>query len=155
MSSELPILARNCRDEIAALYRFFEQWFHGELPNDAASMAFLEKVFAPEFSLISPRGVIAERAMIIDDIRAAHGRLPNITIWTDQYKLIYLAEDTIFMRYNEWQRQGESTLGRVVTALFRRDAAAPNDVCWLHIQETWLPNHGPDTPSQTAPRSAS
>ena len=29
------------------------------------------------------------------------------------------------------------------TAFFNRDHAAPNDVAWLHLHETWIDGHTP------------
>ncbi len=33
--------------------------------------------------------------------------------------------------------------GRISTALFGRDSAAPTGVAWLHLHETWIDGHGP------------
>ena len=62
-----------CQAEVAGLHRFFVGWMTGALARDAETYARFTDVVADGFALISPRGVVTERAALIAELEAAHG----------------------------------------------------------------------------------
>ena len=135
--------AEHCRRqqaqrEIERLHRFFEDWFSGELPDDGAVFATVESALSPNFNLVSPGGRSLPRAVLLSQIRAAHGsRRGGLRIWIDDLHLHYQARGILICGYREWQRQGsDAARGRNSTAVFEDHG---DKLLWLHVHETWLP----------------
>jgi DNA polymerase (family X) len=124
--------------EIERLHRFFEDWFNGDIPDDDAVFATVESALAPDFNLVSPGGKSLPRAVLLSQFRAAHGsRRGRLRIWIDDLHLHYQARGIIICGYREWQRQGNDTArGRRSTAVFEDHG---DQLRWLHVHETWLP----------------
>ena len=138
-------LAGACAQEIEALHAFFVDWFRGTLPDSDAAWARVERVLAPGFCLIAPSGQRLERSALLSGIRGVHGSQADAVfeIWTKNVELVRADEELVAVRYEEWQRRGTEVCGRISSALFRRDAAAPHGVAWLAVHETWLPEADP------------
>lgn len=132
-------LARACRQEIASLHRFFTAWLRGELPDTDGAWARVEEVLAPAFVLVTPEGRRWERAMLLEDLRRAHGARPDLTIHVRRFTGRTVAAGTVLATYEEWQHEKAADRGRISTALFAEDRGAPGGVRWLHVHETWLP----------------
>lgn len=138
------------RAEIEELHRFLVGWLGGTLPRTEAAFAAFASVLAPEFTIVSPRGGVTERAALLGELEAAHGvhggpgkafaiRIENVTLRHD-------GDGLALFTYEEWQEFGGAVANaRISTVLFGRDAAAPNGLVWLHLHETWLPGHAPET----------
>ena len=138
------------RAEIDELHRFLVGWLGGTLPRTEAAFAAFASVLAPDFAIVSPRGVVTERAALLGELEAAHGvhggpgkafaiRIENVVLRHD-------GDGLALFTYEEWQEIGGAAANaRISTVLFGRDAAAPNGLVWLHLHETWLPGHAPET----------
>ena len=138
------------RAEIEELHRFLVGWLGGTLPRTEAAFAAFASVLAPDFAIVSPRGVVTERAALLGELEAAHGvhggpgkafaiRIENVVLRHD-------GDGLALFTYEEWQEIGGAAANaRISTVLFARDAAAPNGLVWLHLHETWLPGHAPET----------
>ncbi len=133
-----------CGAEVAGLHRFFVGWMTGAVARDAATYARFTGAVADGFALISPGGTVTEREALIAELEAAHGQRAAFDIWIEDCRCRFTAGDLCLITYEEWQQTGETKTGRLSTALFRRRAAAPNGVEWLHVHETWLPGAAPE-----------
>jgi hypothetical protein len=126
--------------EIVELHTFFQGWLDGSLPNSDVVFARLPSALAPEFALVSPSGEMARRAELLAQLRAGHASRPGWRMWIERPELRCAADELLVATYEEWHQAAESTTARISTAVFRRHAAAPNHLLWLHVHETWLPN---------------
>ncbi|MFQ5766784.1 MAG: hypothetical protein ACE5ID_02220 [Acidobacteriota bacterium] len=142
----------DCRAEIEDLHRFFQEWFAGSLPVEGDSFSRLATVLAPEFGMISPQGVLMDRRIVLQSLRAAHGtsRAPGkpTRIWVTKIRVHNLGEGLALATYEEWQRIDGQDKGRLSSALFRERAETPHGVEWVHLHEVWLPAE-----TQPAPQS--
>ena len=117
----------------------------GELPRTPQAFRRFTDALAPEFAIISPRGVLTARDPLIQELEAAHGTQGDpaspFRIWIEDYRPHWRIDDLSLVTYQEWQERSGAVTARLSTALFRRHAEAPNGVAWLHVHETWLPGH--------------
>ncbi|MBX6321645.1 MAG: hypothetical protein IRY94_07455 [Rhodospirillaceae bacterium] len=133
-------LSRAVLREIEGLHRFFEDWFLGRCPDDAATFARCADALAADFVRIGADGRVERRAGLIRALRAAHGchagTVFAIRIRRSTVRLTH--RGLALATYEEWQRHGERTTGRRSTALLAAAPGAPAGVAWLHLQETWI-----------------
>ncbi len=131
----------SCRKEIIELHQFFQDWFHGVLPDTPEALARFSGVMAAEFRIVSPEGRMTARPALVEAIKKAYGVHRDIAfrIWIEDAQVRSLAPDLWLATYQEWQQTGAARKGRLSTALFRADPSAPNGLAWLHVHETWLP----------------
>lgn len=135
--------AEACAAEVTELHRFFVEWMTAAVPRRAEVFSRAGNVFAPEFLIVSPRGSATARGQLIIELEGAHGARPGFEIWIENYQCRRVLGDLCLVTYEEWQRLNGETTGRLSSALFRRQDAAPNGVEWLHVHETWLPGKAP------------
>lgn len=131
-----------CEKEIEELHQFFVAWFCGTVPETDTAWARVEDALAPRFVLIAPSGRRFDRNEILAGIRSRYGTHdPGVAfdIWTLDYQARRVAAGQALVTYEEWQRRDGEERGRLSTAVFVLDESAPNEVCWLHVHETWLP----------------
>lgn len=132
-----------CRTEVVELHRFFEDWFAGRIANDEGELARFGGVLAAGFEIITPEGELRSRQDILEAVRGGHGanRDPGerFRIWIEEYRGRALSADVHVCTYQEWQEKPGLLRARLSTALFRRRAATPNGVEWVHVHEVWLP----------------
>ncbi len=138
----MTVTVAQCAAEIQRLHDFFQAWFTGSVPNDAANFQAFHVAMDEEFTIIGPDGQLREMSALSAGLRAAYGKEPTIRIWTEQCQLLRKLDDTILCTYEEWQQittgDKQETTARLSTVLFRRVAAAPHGLAWLHVHETWL-----------------
>ncbi|WP_272932527.1 hypothetical protein [Sulfidibacter corallicola] len=129
------------RQEILDLHRFFQDWFNGVLPKNAASVQRLDRALNPQFRIVSPHGILTEKPRLMEGIEQAHGvhAGKGFRIWIDNVTCRQLSPDLMLATYEEWQESEGTKRGRVSSALFQKQVTAPNQVTWLHVHETWLP----------------
>ena len=125
-----------CRAEIAGLHEFFVEWFTGRA--DGPSPSRLEDALAPEFEMVTPTGERVDREALADGIAESRGRHAGESFDIDvrEVETVALLEDHAVVRYEEWQSTAVGEAGRVSTALFRAEGAAPEGVVWVTLQET-------------------
>ena len=128
-----------CQLEVVELHRFFEQWFNGELPDTDEAYARFASVMAEGFEIISPAGVAMKRDVILDAVRVGYGKEPESKIWIENHRHLFTYSDLSLVTYEEWQGTGDKQHGRLSTALLRITKNTPNNLQWLHVHETWLP----------------
>ena len=120
--------------EIIELHAVFEQWFCGEGPT---SLDRVERVLAPDFTLVPPNGSLVRRSQLMIDLAQARGSRPT-AITIEHPKMIWRSSDSCLAAYEEVQHHEGYTTRRRSTALFLRSDLAPNGVVWQHVHETWV-----------------
>lgn len=136
-------MIESCEREVIELHRFFVAWMTGALPPDDTVFARVAGVLAEGFLLISPRGVIAERGALLQELSAAHGRRADTGFAIDahEFRPRHRHGELLLATYEEWTREADAHYGRLSTAAFARQPGTPNGVVWLQVHETWLPGH--------------
>lgn len=129
-----------CVREIEDLHGFFEAWFVGSLPETEQAFARFEQVLAETFVIIGPGGLEFDRSGILERVRQGYGSKASgeFALWIENVRLRECGEDRCLATYEEWQRSGDTTRGRISTVVFGARSDAPNGVEWRHLQETWL-----------------
>ncbi len=121
-----------CHDEVARLHQFFEDWFHGTLPESAFSDC--EAALAPGFTIVTPGGQLVDRDEILTAIRRHRGgEPPEFSIETvprgcQQVRGLHISA------YEERQTGARSTI-RLSTALIGEVDGA---LRWHSVHETWI-----------------
>lgn len=134
------------RDEILSFHRLLERWFRGDEPGDVS----LENAIAPErtrfdphFTYVLPSGRLTTGAAKLDWLADIHGTRLGIAIEIRDMAVICCDQTSVAIRYQEWQTERDVVTCRLSTALFVAAPAAPNQVAWRHLHETWLADRGP------------
>lgn len=139
-TGEPPLAA--CTREIEGLHDFFVAWYTGQRED----FARMERAIDDGFEMVTPDGDRLDRAETLAMVRDGHDRQPPGTFDID-IRAVELVErlshpDVAIVRYEEWQTdetaQKRQETGRVSTATFRVDDAAPEGVAWTSVHETWL-----------------
>jgi hypothetical protein len=121
------------------LHEFFAGWFNGDLPDTDAEFARVAEVLHPSFAMIVPSGQVLDRTTVLVQLRAAHGTADAsapVRIEIRDLVVRVADDDTALVTYEEWQFAGDRMQGgRVSSAYFVRDAAAPKGVVWRHLHE--------------------
>jgi hypothetical protein len=130
-----------CKKEVIELHQFFEGWNLGKLARTEERFRRFSEATASDFEIISPGGTSLSRAEILDRVREGHRSRhgTDFRIWIENFQSRALGDGLMLVTYEEWQSQGGKDVGRVSTAVFRRESGTPNGVIWLHVHETWLP----------------
>ncbi len=132
-----------CTREVIALHQFFEGWLKGELPKDQSVYTRFVNVVGAGFVLISPNGTLTEREPLLKSLYEAHSSRQNFRIWIEKPQLHHQHGDITVITYEEWQEIDGKMTARLSTAIFCDSSSAPNGVVWLHVHETWMPEHQP------------
>lgn len=137
-------LAETSAAEVRELHAFFEDWFTGERPRTDAEIARLENALGAGFQLLDPEGAVVPRSAIIDSVEQRHraatdGKAPD-RIEVEAIEPRFEREEVCLLTYEEHQRTEGTWRGRRSSALFEAAPAAPGDVVWRHLHETWLPD---------------
>ena len=137
MSGPAP-LAELARREVLALHAFFVAWFRpGPTTLDFGPC---DAAFAPDFRMVSPDGMVSDRAAVLQRLRQARGSQPaDFAIAISGLEPLWQQGDAILLAYVEEQYRSGSITRRRSTALFTAEPSAPRGVVWRHLQETWMP----------------
>lgn len=133
-----------CHLEVHELHEFFQDWFNATLPPTEEAFRRFESVMAERFLIVSPEGVLTERAELVDRLREAHGiwrrNLQPGRIWIENLQVRHTVGTQAMVLYEEWQEIEGEARGRLSTAILQRREGTPNGVEWLHVHEVWLPD---------------
>ena len=144
--------------ETEELHQFFQGWFNGTVENTDAVYDRFAGVLAEDFVIVSPSGNLQERANLIEGLRGAYAPEDTepIRVWVEKAEVRrhwpMPDGDLVLVTYEEWLQRGESSRGRLSTAILREREDTPNGLEWLHVHETWLPL---DTQSQAQSQTPS
>ena len=133
-----------CRQEVVELHQFFTQWFNGELTNDDASFARLAKALGPDFEIIGPDAHRLGQEAVLGAIRSGHGGRAEggFAIEVKNVQSRSVGGGLVLVTYEEHQTRAGQVRAWQSSALFRDLPGNPNDVQWIHVQETYLPGLG-------------
>ena len=126
--------------EVERLHRFFEAWFRGSLPRDAAAFAACADALAAGFVQVDPQGREHRRGDLLARLEAAHGCRADapFAITIEDARVLLERDGLALVTYVELQVSGSTTTARGSTALLVADSVAPLGAAWLHLQETWI-----------------
>ena len=133
--------ALDCEREIVQLHDFLADWFTGEIGPDGNDFRYFERAIGADFSMVSPSGATIERSSVIEGVRSDHGRWRGdaaASIEIRNVTLAYSHGDVVVATYEEWQASSQGESARTSTVVFRRNAALPNGLEWVHLHETWI-----------------
>jgi len=135
--SELDIVAKEVRE----LHRFFQDWYRGELEDEAFQR--FSGVMGEGFTIILPDAGVLPRETIVDAVRSEKGSDADAELWVENVRLVHSEAAFLIATYEEWQgRKDGEARGRLSTVVFTRDVDAPNGLAWRHVHETWLSGEG-------------
>ena len=134
-----------CEREVRGFHAFLRDWLAGAVPRSAATFARFSGAMDAGVEVIGPRGTVTPRAALVDEFEGLHGELAAdaFEIWIENFRCRWAAGDHALVIYEEWHRRQGAESARLSSALFRREAAAPCGVAWMHVHETWLPGLAP------------
>ena len=136
------------REEIDDLHVFFQEWFLGEIPNEAERFQRVERALGPPFSMIDPDGNSSERDDVISEIRDAHGSKAGETfrIWVRFVRLRDMSDTRCLATYEEWQEAEDGVTSRLSSVLFEilpGTEISRERLRWLFVHETWRAEKAP------------
>jgi hypothetical protein len=133
-----------CKKEIIELHTFFEEWFNGALEKTRTNFKRVENVLDSNFTLITPSGLKKSRDELITLLWEAAGSRINtespLDIWIENYLFEQVGTGLFLVTYEEWQKDEKRKRGRLSTAIFKKVTNDYNNLLWLHVHETWLPD---------------
>jgi hypothetical protein len=134
-------LRENAEREVREFHEFIERWLAGRSDSDAYDRA--RAVLPDDFEIVSPSGERRDGEQVRSDLRAGHGSAtdsePPLQIRVTDLRTRVEDENGCLLTYEEWQRRDGDWKGRTSSVLFRPVDDTPNDVEWVHLHETWLP----------------
>ncbi|OHX12584.1 hypothetical protein BI347_03000 [Chromobacterium sphagni] len=114
-----------------------QHWL-GDGPQSARELEALMACFAPEFSMITPRGERLDRDGLRAFFEVAAGSRPGLAIALDGMELVWPGPDCAMVAYGETQTLGDGSGNyRLASAALQRDGAG--GWRWRHLQETGRP----------------
>ena len=137
-----------CEQEVWGFHAFLRDWLAGAVLRSADTFARFSGAMDAGVEVIGPRGTVTGRKALVDEFEGLHGQLAAdadaFEIWIENFRCRWAAGEYALVTYEEWHRRQGATSARLSSALFRREAAAPSGVAWMHVHETWLPGLAPD-----------
>lgn len=133
-----PDLESRCRDEVVSLHRFFERWMGGVLDRTEDAFERVRAALAPEFEMLTRVGVRLDRDRLLESVWENHGTREGFAIGIRDVRVRALGDGYALATYQEWQTSPDGEDGRLSTALFRVDDAAPGGVVWVHVHESGI-----------------
>ena len=137
-----------CEQEVRGFHAFLRDWLAGAEPRTAETFVRFSGAMDHGVEVIGPRGTVTGRKALVDEFEGLHGQLAadadRFEIWIENFRCRWQGGDYALVTYEEWHRRQGATSARLSSALFRREAAAPGGVAWVHVHETWLPGLAPD-----------
>ncbi|MFU8831062.1 MAG: DUF3179 domain-containing (seleno)protein [Wenzhouxiangella sp.] len=144
-------LAERGEREIVELHQFFQDWYRGE---PEADFNRLDLALSDGFIIIMPDARILGRDIIMGAVRGQRDSDAQAELEIRDVRLHEVHENTAIFTYEEWQgRGGEPMRGRLSTVVFATDRQAPNDLVWLHVHETGLPEANTAAAQPERPRN--
>jgi hypothetical protein len=131
-------LIRMAQDEVVALHEFFVQWMR-QGSKIAIDFSVCEDALAPDFEMVTPAGMLATRATLIDRLRRARCSLPpDFAIDVVDAQPIWQGRGEVLLKYIERQRRLGQITRRRSCALLTREPEAPRGMLWRYVHETWM-----------------
>jgi hypothetical protein len=105
------LTATVCEREIKSLHRFFQAWYHGELPRDRFDR--VADALAPSFSRITPEGTVQTRGTVLAGVREEYDQ-QTTEITVQAVQMVDHSNQRALVRYEEQQTPGTDRLSTVL-----------------------------------------
>ena len=125
--------------EICQLHAFFTGWYRGTIADTVGAFSRVERVLAPEFTLITSDGYTMPREQLLPLLRGEHGKRPEIEMWVDQIQLRLVSGELVLITYQEHGVTANGARSTLISAVLRRNPDTPNGLEWVHTHEVGLP----------------
>ncbi len=125
-------LIEKARQSVIDVHVLIEQ----VLGKDGGAMAELMNSFAPQFTMVTPKGVELSRAQTEAFFNANVGARAGLEIVLEDFRTVAVDGQTVTLRYTEVQHLNGQRGARLSVAVLRVTEAATQ---WLYLQETALP----------------
>ena len=121
--------------EVEALHACFARW----LGAGEGAFADIAAALDPSFEMVMPDGVLVDRGVVLDRLRAAKGsRGASFAIAIEDASAKPVAQAHALAAYVERQEQDGRTTSRRASAILQMEPRAPRGFLWLHVHETWM-----------------
>jgi hypothetical protein len=122
----------DCLAEVARLHQFFEDWFHGKLPE--SDFAVCEASLGSGFTIVTPGGELSSRKDILEAIRRHRGGEPaDFTIETVGRHCQRIGE--LHLTSYEERQTGTRATSRLSSAVLSETVQG---FVWHSVHETWI-----------------
>jgi catechol 2,3-dioxygenase-like lactoylglutathione lyase family enzyme len=131
--------------ELEATHGFLDEWLMGACAQQRQVLdERLVKRLEPDFSMISVSGRSLARDQFVQRLERNYGSTPNLRSEIRYLRLISDSGGLVVASYEDWRRdwnnQSLSNDSRLSTAIFRRNPLDRNELRWLHLHRSGLPN---------------
>lgn len=126
-------------DEVKRLHVAVARWLRGEVDKTPAAFDEIGEMLHDEFEMISPHGVIDNRASFLAEFHEQHGawRESGFGIEIRELTSRWASRGFQLVRYEEWHTGKQPVEVRLASALFECDQRG--HWYWRHLHETWKP----------------
>ncbi|OZM82466.1 DUF4440 domain-containing protein [Pseudonocardia sp. MH-G8] len=142
MDESVDTLRDRCAAQVGDLHRTIEDWLTGRVQRTPASFAVFADAHAPDFTMVTPDGVLMHRDELLAGFEGAHGGAPGLSIRIADVTVVHATADIdtggVLVTYEEHQDGPAGRSVRRSTVLLVRDAAAPHGLRSRHLHETWV-----------------
>ncbi len=121
-------------EEVHRLHAFFEDWFAG---RPGRRIEEFGDAIDEAFTIVGPDGGETPAAGIVDAVQGAFGTRTDTTIRVEEV-VARRVGGVYLCRYVEVHETPGNVTRRVSTAVMAPDDAAPGQMRWLTVHETWL-----------------
>ena len=104
--------------------------------GDETSWSEFASAHVPEFSVVSVGGRVLAWHELSQDLGAAGGSQPGLTIAIDHFDVLATTTDVVVVRFRETHHQAGTRGGRWTTAVLQRSPGSPAAFVWLAVHET-------------------
>ena len=136
----MNLITQSAIREVYDSHVLIQEWFNG---TDKATAQLLEQLlimFAPDFSMVNPKGGELNRSDLESFLSGMRGARPNVRIEVTEPKVVLTGNNYCILRYEELQHMEQKILYRLSTAVFVSDNNG--GVLWRHLHETWAAKEG-------------
>lgn len=135
MSESTDDLRERCAAQVHDLHRVIEDWLTGRAPRTPDAFAEFAEAHAPEFTMVTPDGVVLGRDELLPGFEGAHGSAPGLSIRISDVALVHVDAASVVATYEEWQDGPDGRTGRRSTVVLQR---AGSDLRSRHLHETFI-----------------
>jgi hypothetical protein len=131
--------------ELEMTHGFLDEWLMGACAQQRSVLdERLVKRLEPDFSMISVSGKSLGRDQFVRRLERNYGSTPNLRSEIRYLRVISDSGGLVVASYEDWRRdwdsQSLSNDSRLSTAIFRRNPFDRDELRWLHLHQSGLPN---------------
>jgi len=138
MDESADALRDRCAAQVEDLHRVIEDWLTGRAPRTPASFAAFAEAHTPDFTMVTPDGVLMHRDELLPGFEGAHGGAAGLSIRIADVSVVHADTGGVLVTYEEHQNGPAGPSVRRSTVLLVRDADAAHGLRSRHLHETWV-----------------